>query len=130
MKRNVFLWLAASAMILTAACAAGAAPRSPRANKEEMRILVQRVTRLATVGGQKLTKAERKQITVAAHVEYAIRAYARDEGVKASHAEIDRQLRDWNLSPAAGDAREAGSYDVQEQALALRDIAEARILFV
>src|SRR5207253_7939121 len=129
MKRNLFFWLAAAAFAVTTASAI-AAPRSPKANKEEMRILLQRVTRLATIGGQKLTKAERKQITVAAHVEYAIRAYARADGVKASNAEIERQLRDWNLSPAAGDPREARTYDAQEQALALRDVAEARVFFV
>jgi hypothetical protein len=125
MKRTLFLWLAAGLAMSSAAFAA-----APRANKAEMRITLQRVTRLATVGGQKLTKAERKQITVAAHVEYAILAYARAEGVKATNAEIDRQLREWNLSAAAGDPREARSYDAQEQALALRDVAEARVLFV
>jgi len=129
MKRTWFLCLATAAFVVTTA-SAFAAPRAPKANKEEMRVLLQRVTRLATVGGQKLTKAERKQITVAAHVEYAIRAFARQEGVKASSAEIDRQLHEWNLSPRAGDPREASSYDVQEQALALRDVAEARVLFV
>src|SRR5436309_2287571 len=102
MKRNLFLWLAAAALGVTTG-AAIAAPRAPKGNKEEMRILLQRVTRLAAVGGQKLTKAERKQITVAAHLEYAIRAYARKDDVKATNAEINRQLRDWNLSPAAGE---------------------------
>src|SRR5581483_10581004 len=124
MKRTRWLWLALP--LALAPIAALAAPHTPKANKEEMRILLQRVTRLATVGNQKLTKAERKQITIAAHVEYAIRAYARGNGVTASTAEIDRQLRAWKLSPSAADPRDAHSYNEQEQAMALRDVAEAQ----
>ena len=52
MKRTLFLWLAAAGLVMTGA--AFAAPHAPKANKEEMRILLQRVTRLATVGGQNL----------------------------------------------------------------------------
>src|SRR5262249_19254863 len=35
----------------------------------------------------------------------------------------------WNLSPAAADPNQAHSYSAQEEALALRDVAEGRVLF-
>jgi hypothetical protein len=131
--RNLLLVCLASTTALCSTPAALASGRAPsrRMDKDEMRVVTQRVTRLATAGvGHKPGKADRKRITVGAHLLYAIRAKARREGIAVTPEDIEAQLRAWNLPAAAGDPRKARSYDEQELALALRDVAEARVLFV
>src|SRR5262249_18102389 len=101
-----------------------------KADKDEMRVLEQRAARLLMVGpGAKLKKGDQKRAQIAAHVMIAIRSRARREGVTSSREAITAQLRQWQLSPAAADPNSARSYAEQEQALALRDVAETQVLF-
>jgi hypothetical protein len=130
MKRTLFLLLAGLSILATAPVAFADRQGSRRVDKEELRVITQRVERLlAGAPGQKLRKADRKRAEIGAHVLFAIRARARREGVAAGREEVDAQLRAWNLSPAAADPNQARSYSAQEEALALRDAAEARVLF-
>jgi hypothetical protein len=130
MTRTLFLLAAALAVLTTTPAARADRDGSRRADKQELRIITQRVERLVATGpGQKLRKADRKRVEIGAHLLFAIRARARREGIEASRAEVNEQLRAWNLSPAAADPNQAHSYSAQEEALALRDVAEARVLF-
>src|SRR5947209_6445519 len=122
-----------AAVFIAAAGAALAADRDPakKAEKDELRVTTERVTRLAVATrGQKLTKADRKRINLGAHVQMAIRLTARKEGVKVSPEEVDRQLAAWEIPAGARDPERARSYDDREMALALRDVAESQLRFV
>jgi hypothetical protein len=131
MTRTLLLLTALLAVAASAPAARADREGSRRADKDELRVTMQRVQRLAAAGpGQKLRKADRKRVEIGAHVLFAIRARARREGVEASREAVNEQLRAWNLGPAAADPNQARSYSAQEEALALRDVAEARVLFV
>lgn len=130
-KRATTLILAAGLCAAAATASWAAAPSAERqAAKQDERITAQRVMRLAVVGnGGKLNKVDKKRVAVGVHVMLAIREKARAEKINASSGEIDAQLKEWNVPLSAAEPRSARSYDEQEQAAALRDVAETQVLF-
>ena len=91
---------------------------------------MQRTTRLVVSRpGAKLTKAEKKRISLSAHVQFAIRTEARREGIIVSATDVDRQLHSWGLAPSMTETSRAHGQDQLEQTMALRDVAETQLLF-
>lgn len=131
MKRATIVTLAAGlGFAVVSGAWASAPPPERRAAKESERITAERVMRLATVGnGGKLKKIDKKRVAVGVHVMLAIRQKASAEKVTASASDINAQLKAWNVAPASADPNKARNYDEQEQAAALREVAETQVLF-
>jgi hypothetical protein len=129
-RRSILLPVALLVMAGTSAAFAREPDPQKRQERQELRVTLQRVARLAgTRPGQRPGKAEKRRITLGAHVQVAIRSQARRDGLTVAASAVNAQLQAWGVPVAAADPKRARSLDELEQAMALRDVAEAQLLF-